>query len=127
MSTELSEAQIRTALKSPEHLKEWMEKSGRRFLVMDGLELVDSLPWPEGVIALTQLLACYRDHRATRETGRYETQKDPSDGEDVQIPIFKGETLELEELDRAIRYLIGMASDEAHKRGVKWDITDLPL
>lgn len=124
---ELSEAQIRTAMKSPEHMKEWLEATGRRYLILDAVELVDALPWPGGHEALTQVIACHRDHRAGLPTGRTETQVDPVDNAEVQVPIMKGETMELEELDRAIRYLIGVASEEAQKRGIKWSLDSQPL
>jgi len=107
MSTiERSEAQMRVAMQSPEKLKKWVRESGRQWLVFNTLELVDALPWPEGVGTLMQLIACYRDHRATLETGEYEE----IGGQ--QVPVMKGEYLEVAELDRAIRYLIGKVTEK---------------
>lgn len=102
---ERTEARQRVAMESPAHLKAWLEASGRRYLVMDALELVDSLPWPGGVEALMQIIACYRDHRATIPTGRTEKMIDPATKRELEIPIFKGEVLEVEELPQVLAYL----------------------
>ena len=59
----LTKEQIDTAMKSPEHLRGWLEASGRRWLVFDGIELIKALPWPAGVDALMQIIAAYRDER----------------------------------------------------------------
>lgn len=100
------EALARVSLKDPGHLKRWLAASGRMWLVFNSVDLVDALKWPDGVDALMQIIACYRDHRASIETGRHEQQVDPTLGREVQVPIFKGEGLEAVELDRAIRALI---------------------
>jgi len=112
----LSPEAINTAMKSPEHLKLWLEKSGRRWLVLNGLDLVDALPWPSGVEAFVQIVMAYRDHRATIDTGRVE--EIDVEGTKRRVPVMKGELLEVEELDRAIRYLIG----EITRRDPTWDV-----
>lgn len=56
----------RAAIRSPNHLKQWLAASGRRYIIMKTDELVDSLPWPEGVEALIHLIECYRQLRCTR-------------------------------------------------------------
>ena len=53
------------AMKSPEHLKQWLEVTGRQWLVLKTVDIVDSLPWPEGVTSLMQVLEAYRQHRIT--------------------------------------------------------------
>ena len=121
-----SESRMSAAMKSPDHLKRWLEESGRRYLVFDGLELIDALPWPDGIEALMQLISCYRDYRSVKDTGRKESIEVDS-GEVVTVSVFKSEVLELEELDRVIRYLIGVASEEAKRRQVKWSIEQSPL
>jgi hypothetical protein len=88
---ERSEAQMRVALQTPGKLKEWLAQSGRTWLVFNGALLVDSCVWPEGAEAVQLICANYRDHRAGL--------KEP-------MP----ETLTIEELDRAIRYLVSQAS-----------------
>lgn len=120
---ERAQAAFDTAMKDPEHMKEWLEKSGRRWLVLDSRELIDALAkhsprtWKEGCEALQSLLALYAQHRAGLETGRFTIEQDPK-GDDVRIPIFKDETLEIEELDRCIRDLI----TEASKKDSSWSL-----
>jgi len=123
LAQELAAAQMRVAMKSVEHLCEWLEASNRRWLVFDALELVKSLPWPNGVEALMQIIACYRDHRAAQASGRTEELKHSLTGELSKVPIMKGDQLEIEELDRAIRYLIGIAST----KDTTWSIDRSPL
>lgn len=107
----LTPEQIQTAMKSPEHLREWLDASGRRWLVFDGVELVKALPWPHGVEAFMQVIAAYRDERRTVWTGKMEKFKGKNavTGEEIdqEVKVMKGEHLEVEELDRAIRYLVG--------------------
>ena len=114
---ERAECLLRVSLKDPEHLKRWLQESGRRYLVFDSVELVDSLPFPEGVDTLMQLVACYRDHRVAIPSGEYEMQ-----GE-VKVPLCKGEVLEVFELDRVIRDLIRQITE----RDPTWDVNNRPL
>lgn len=100
------ERAAKTAMASPEHLKAWLDQSGRRWLVFDGRELVDALPWPGGVQELMDLVYLYNQHRCSKPSGRTEVLYDPITKEEVTVPVFKGEILEKEELDRAIRYLV---------------------
>lgn len=106
----LTPEQIATAMKSPDHLREWLDASGRRWLVFDGVDFVKALPWPAGVEALMQMIAAYRDERRTVWTGRMEKFKGKNaiTGEEIdqEVKVMKGEHLEVEELDRAIRYLV---------------------
>jgi len=120
---EQSERLLRVSLSSADQLKEWLEKSGRKWLVFDALELVDALPFPDGVDTLIQLIACYRDYRSTLFSGRTEKYTEPTLGKVLDRPLCKGETLEVEELDRAIRYLIRQITD----RNPKWTLNDAPL
>ena len=107
---ERSEAQMRVAMESPQHLRDWLVASGREWIVLRGDDLVKALPWPEGVDSFIQFCQVVRDYRATIDSGRTEKQRDPLTNEMVEIPVFKSETLEVEELDRAIRYLIGQVT-----------------
>jgi len=106
----------RVAIASPEHLKRWLHDTDRRWLVFDALELVDSLPFPSGVDSLIQLIACYRDHRRVIPTGRTELQDNPETGVAIEVPVTKGEALEVDELDLAIRYLVA----QIQKRDPAW-------
>jgi len=101
---ERSEAAMRTAMASPEKLKEWLNASGRTWLVLNGVQLVDSLPWPTGVNAFMEVIAAYRDHRSAIPTG--DTEK-IGGGE---VARYHTEALTLIELDRCIRFLIGQAT-----------------
>jgi len=122
-SQERSEAQMRVAMQSPEHLKRWLEASGRRWLVLDAMALVEALPWPAGVEAFLQIVAAYRDHRAVQPSGRLEVIFNPVTKERVKVPQMKEETLEVEELDRVIRYLIGQVTE----KDPTWKLENPPL
>jgi hypothetical protein len=71
---------------------------------------VDALTWPYGVEMLMQVVGAYRDYRRTIKTGRTRrlTGVSAVTGEpyDVEVEVCKDEHLEIEELDRAVRYLI---------------------
>lgn len=121
-SQERSEAQMRVSMQHPEHLKSWLVASGRRWLVINALELVDALPWPAGVDAFLQIVAAYRDHRGAMPSGRMEVIAHPN-GESITVPVMKGETLEVEELDRAIRYLIGQIT----AKDSTWKLENPPM
>jgi hypothetical protein len=116
------EAIANVSMKDKQHLKRWLQASGRTWMVFNSLELVDSLRWPDGIDILMQLIARYRDHRASLETGRYETQRHPTTGEEIQVPISKGEVLEPEELDRAIRALV----TQMKERDPTWTLEKTP-
>lgn len=103
---ETSKRLLRVSIKDPEHLKRWLDESGRRYLIFDSMDLVDSLPFPAGIEQLMELIACYRDQRVTIPSGRTEKQKDML-GKEQLIPITKTDVLEIEEIDRAIRFLVG--------------------
>lgn len=124
---ERAEAQMRVAMSDPKKLRAWLEQSGRVWMVFNGIDLVDALsaiePFPAGPELLKNIIQCYAGHRYCMETGRFEEQEDPRTGEVVKIPIMKTEMLEVEEYDRAIRYLIGrvMALDP------NWSLDNAPL
>ena len=116
-------AQQNVAMKSPEHMLEWLEKSGRKWLVLRSDHLVKALPWPDGVEFLIQILHAYRHHRLTIPSGRTEIQKDPITNMSIEIPVMLGETLEIEELDRAIRHLITQAT----QKDPTWSLDNPPM
>lgn len=107
---QLSQEQINVAMKSPDHLKQWLDKTNRRWIVFSGMDLVEALPWPGGVEAFMQVVMAYRDHRRAVWTGRTQrvAGRHPKTGEsfDQEVKVMKGEALEVEELDRAVRYLV---------------------
>lgn len=113
---------MNTAIRSPEHLKEWVVESGRKWIVLNGEEMVEALPFPHGHDALMQVIMAYRDHRALIESGEYRMEEDPR-GEPIRVPVMKGERLTIQELDRCIRALIG----EASQLDPKWSIENPAL
>lgn len=98
----------------------WLPRT--RELYFNGVELLDALPWPFGVEAFMQVVMAYRDHRRTIESGRAELVKEPT-GEAVELPVYKDETLEVEELDRAIRYLVA----QIREKQPDWRLEQSPL
>jgi len=122
-AVEKSEAQIRIAMKDPEHLKRWLEESGRRWVVFAAKDLVDALPWPEGINAFVQIVQAYRDHRAAQPSGRKAKVWDEHAHAMVEVPEMKGELLEVEELDRAIRFLISQIT----AKEPSWKLEDPPI
>jgi len=119
----LSAEAIATAMKSPDHLKAWLDASGRRWLVFNGIDLIDSLTYPEGHDMLMLIVAAYRDYRRTIPTGEVEKMVHPDTNVEVEVPLTKGETLELAELDRAIRYLVA----QMYQRKPDWKLEGEPL
>ena len=101
---ERMQSALRTSMASPEKLIQWLEASGRAWLVFNARQLVQALPWPDGASAFAQIVAASRDHRSTVSTGETETING------VTVPRFHTEALTVIELDRVIRYLITQAS-----------------
>jgi hypothetical protein len=123
MLQEFTQVQVNTAMKSADHLKRWLAESGRSWLVLKADDLVDSLPWPEGVDLLIGMVEGYRKHRMGTMSGRTEKVKHPVTQRVTEIPIPKTDALEVEELDRCIRFLIGQVTslDES------WSLDNPPL
>lgn len=97
-------------MQSAEHMKRWLAASGRTFLVLNAADVCEALPFPGGHEALMQIIEAYRDHRRVFQTGRFERMKHPDNTKDhINVPIYKSEFLELDELDRCIRELVGHA------------------
>jgi hypothetical protein len=114
---------LSTAMALPSHLKAWLKASGRAWLVINGDELVDALPWPGGVQEVMDLVSILARHRATKPTGRFSQVKDPLTKEMVDIPVMKSEALEPDELDRAIRYLVA----QMRQHDPDWSLETTPL
>lgn len=114
---ERAEASTRVAVATPAQLKGWLRETGRQWLVFNAMDLVDSLPWPEGVDSFMQFVECYRDHRSLIPSSTGEVVKmpdlksDPRGRKMIEVPKGKPEVLELDELDSAIRYLINQAKE----------------
>lgn len=57
--------QSSVAMQSPAHLKQWLRETGRSFVIFKSEDLIDALPWPEGVETVIALVEGYRQHRLT--------------------------------------------------------------
>jgi len=106
-----AEARVQVSMKDPEHMKRWLNESGRKYIIIKADELVDSLIWPFGHEAAQQIFDAIRHHRGTISTGRTRTEKDPITGESVEVPVMKGEQLEPEEMVDVIRWLNATLSE----------------
>ena len=116
----VSEAQAVTAMKSPEHLKRWLQESGREWLVFSATDLVDALrdPWPGALQTFQSLLEAYDDHRRTIPSGEMEKVKHPDTGEEVDVEVMKTETLTRKEKHDVIAFLERLIrEDEADEQG----------
>lgn len=108
---EISMRRANVAIKDKEHLKEWLDSTGRGFLIFRATDLVDALTFPEGVDDVMRIVAQYRDFRRLQDSGRFESVKDPVSGQAINAPVSKGEQLEEHELNQLLRTLIKEASE----------------
>ena len=106
------------AIKSPEHLKAWLEETNRKFLVFKATDLVDALSWPDGVEALMQIIAFYRGYRQGIPSDCVRQVESLVPGVMGVEVVFKSDQLEVSELDTAIRYLIGLVT----KKDSNWQL-----
>jgi len=121
--TDIKQALENISIKSPEHLKKWLIASGRRWLVFDGVDLINSLDYPAGVLSLMQIINSYQAYRSSKMSNRIEKIEHPLTHEIIETALPKCDVLELEELDRCVRYLIGLAST----KDINWNINNSPL
>lgn len=120
---EMSQRILNVSIRDKGHLKEWLEKSGRRWLVFDSRDLVDALPFPDGVDDFMRVVACYREYRGQQATGKVEVQKDPTLGKEISIPTMKSDLLEVAELDRVVRYCIRQITE----KDPTWKLENPPM
>lgn len=92
-------------LKDKDHLKKWLKESGRQWLVFNAMDLVESLPFPEGVRMFQMILDYYREYRREKPTGDIRKEDDPINGDICEVPVFHDEVLTNEEIDKAIYFL----------------------
>lgn len=135
-TAELTRAAAAVAMTSPKHLKDWLNASGRRYIIMVANDLVDALPWPGGVEAFTQVVECYRQHRAVevaeekpcpkccgqkfpnaRSNNKLTPRADcmTCNGAGVERR-YKGDVLEPGEMKHAVQFLI----DQIRKTEPNW-------
>ena len=93
----LAEEQVRVSMGDPNKLKEWVEASGRKYILLNASDLIDAMGWPDDCIQFQRLIEAYREYRSTVPTGRFEKQQDPKTKQWVDVSITKAEVLEPEE------------------------------
>jgi hypothetical protein len=96
----MAEKLVLGEMNSPEKLKAWLEATGRRWLVLDSVALVNAVSWPAGVLAFQSILSDYEAYRSSQESGRKAlVQGRP-------VPVMKSDVLEADEMDAVIRHLV---------------------
>lgn len=65
------EAADNVAMQSPDHLKRWLKATGRLWIALPVDDIVNALPWPDGVAAFIGLIDGFRQHRAARVVEDY--------------------------------------------------------
>lgn len=129
---EISRSAAATAMASPKQLKDWLNASGRRYIVFVADDVVDALPWPGGVEALTQVTECYRQHRAVEIAEEKPCPKCggqfPKLGKNIGANEcgacngsgverrYKSDVLEPDEMKQAVQFLI----DQIRKSDPNW-------
>lgn len=95
-----------TAMRSVAHLLAWLDATDRKFVVFKSEDLVKGFPDADaGVEFLQQAIGMYRDFRSTQATGFVEKNAlVDSDGGRRDIPVMKGESLTLDELDELVAW-----------------------
>lgn len=94
----MTEAQTRTAMKDPDHLKKWLAKTGRTFMVFKSVDLVDALVFPAGHQILQQMIHHYGEQRSV--------QASEIVTKDGAVHLAKDELLQPGETLEAIEFLL---------------------
>lgn len=102
------EALDNVAIQTEEQLIKFLHASERTWLVLNTEHLVRAVPFPDGDLMVQQILAWYRNYRATVGTGRKQTTTDQVTGAPVVIEEGHGEALEIAEAEDVIRFLLDM-------------------
>lgn len=92
-----------TAMADPEQLKRWLRESRRQFVVFAAQDLVDALPWPDGVRQFMGIVGRYRTRRMTARPPRVERSANAL-GQAVEVQVAATDELEPEELDRLVHW-----------------------
>lgn len=102
---DVNDAALNVAIKSKDQLIRFLNNSGRRFFVMKSEDLITSLPhFEDGVLAIQNIVSCYRDHRRTIPSDRTELVANPITASAVEVTVMKDEALEPEEYDDLIEW-----------------------
>jgi hypothetical protein len=120
-AVELMEAQDRVAVKDPQHLAQWLQATGREFLVFVTRDLIAAMQ-PYDQLLLQQFINSYLAHRLTIAFDTRE-EIEPVTGEKIRVDVCKDDRLTSAEKDRLVRKLVGELRDEV----VGWDLTGEPM
>lgn len=90
-----------------EELKAWAEASGREFIVFRTSDLIDALPYPEGVEQFQQIIRAYGRHRSVIASDRSESVPERGASGNRSIPCGRRDALDAEEKKRLVLILIG--------------------
>jgi len=119
---EMSQRILNISLRDKNHLKDWLEQTNRKWLIFNARDLIDALPFPEGIDDLMRVIACYRERRRQIPSARVLKQRDPTLGKKIDVPLMKDEQLEIDEWDRLIRYCIRVITE----LDPKWNLNSAP-
>jgi hypothetical protein len=103
---DMNDAALNTAIRDREHLVRFLNASGREFFVMKSEDLIRAFPsFEAGVLAVQNIVSCYRDHRRSIPTDRVAgTAVNPVTLRTEELPVMKGEELEPDEYDELIAW-----------------------
>lgn len=121
---ELAQAQQNVAIKDPDHLKRWIAEQ-RPFLIFVGDDLMESLKpfWPTCQEELQRIVNQYMAFRMNRPTGDVRLEKEPITGKQIEVTLYKDDTLTLTELDRLVRWGVRQILDQDEH----WELTNPAL
>lgn len=114
---EKAQRRYNVAIKTKEQLKDFLEQSGRSWVVLNSADLVEALSFPEDVQEFMRIVDLYGRYRCSSPSGRTESFGC------YEIPVMKTDALEIEELDRVIRFLVGKITEKKSD----WSLDDPPL
>lgn len=99
----------RNGMASPQHLKDWLRKTRRHFVVLKSDDLVDSLPWPDGVESIIEIIECYRQHRAVKTVDDFDENGAP-------YKRAMDDRLELQELYSLREFVADLITEEEERQ-----------
>jgi hypothetical protein len=102
----LTEEQLRTAIRSPEHLRRWVLQEAP-FVVFKGTDMVDALPYPSGHEAFQHFVSAYRSQRIDIEDDEQVRRRgvDPISRETLEVPGKKHDMLTVDEFADLVRWV----------------------
>lgn len=104
----------RVAVTTPQHLKKWLSATKRDFIILKAPDLIDALPWPDGVDAFMLILEGYRQYRLSLPVDHAPCPRPHTPGKvcafcrntGVVVARTKNDVLELDEMKDAVQWLL---------------------